>query len=116
VYLEKMTMASARAQNMDQLSKFWDLDFQKNVELKAALDEARVFRSRVKLGIAISAALLVLVLGFAFYRRNLSRKKSIGALTDLTRQLEEAAQKGDLDRVRDLVRSLRERPGRGPDL
>jgi tetratricopeptide (TPR) repeat protein len=69
VYLEKMTLASAKAQNMDPLSKFWDLDFQKNVELKAELEEARVFRARtIKVGVGM-AILVPLLLIIVYFRR-----------------------------------------------
>ena len=108
VYLEVMTQASAKAQNMDEMSKFWDLDFQKNVELKAELEEAKAFRSRVKLGVIISAALLTLVFAIAYYRYRLSRRRPLNALTsDFNRQLEEAARKGDLDEVRALAGVIR---------
>lgn len=69
VYLEKMNQASAKAQTMDPLSKFWDLDFQKNVELKAELDEARAFRTRVIRGSVAAAVLLPLAFLVLYYRR-----------------------------------------------
>lgn len=69
VYLEHMNHASAEAQRVDPLSKFWDLDFQKNVELKSELEEARAFRTRTERGVVVGAILIPLVIAVVYFRR-----------------------------------------------
>jgi tetratricopeptide (TPR) repeat protein len=76
VYLEKMNQASIKAQSTDEFSKFWDLDFQKNVELKAELDEVKKSRSRLELGLAISGLLLIMVFIVARYQIGVYRRRA----------------------------------------